>query len=201
MPTATVRALAAAAALLFVVSTYAQQPSRIRGQIEKADGAMLSLKTREGGMVNVKVADDARMAWLVKASLADVKNDMYVGIAGVPQPDGSVEAFSIHVLLPAARGNGEGERPWDARPNSTMTNAYVESVVDAKDGQTLMVKSKDGAKKVTVTPSTVIATLTPANKGDLKAGEQIIIMASEKQPDGSVLAKAMYIGRDIVPAM
>lgn len=201
MPTATVRALAAAAALLFVVSASAQQPSRIRGQIEKADGAMLSLKTREGGMVNVKVADDARMAWLVKASLADVKNDMYVGIAGVPQPDGSVEAFSIHVLLPAARGNGEGERPWDARPNSTMTNAYVESVVDAKDGQTLMVKSKDGAKKVTVTPSTVIATLTPANKGDLKAGEQIIIMASEKQPDGSVLAKAMYIGRDVAPAM
>ena len=97
-------------------SALAQQPGRIRGQIEKADGAMLSLKTRDGAHVNVKLADDARVSALVKASLADIKNDTFIGIAGMPQPDGSIEAFSIHIFLPAQRGVvPDRHGPWDAQ--------------------------------------------------------------------------------------
>ena len=189
--------------LVFAAGTpLAQQPGRIRGQIEKADGAMLALKTRDGAMLNVKVADEARVAALVKASLADIKNDSFIGIAGVPQPDGSIKAFSVHIFLPAQRGVvPDRHGPWDARPGSTMTNAYVENMVHGKDGETLMVKYKDGEKKIAVTPETVIAAVAPGNKDELKAGTQIIILASEKQPDGSVLAKVMYVGRNVAPAM
>jgi hypothetical protein len=199
----TARAFAAAAIALIVTSAaLAQQPSRIRGQIEKADGAILALKTRDGVMMNVTVADDARVAALVKASLADVKPDSFIGIAGMPQPDGSVQAFSIHILLPAQRGVvPDRQGPWDAPAGSTMTNAYVESVVAAKDGETLTVKYKDGEKKITVTPQTAIAAVAPGNKSELKAGTQIIVMASEKQADGSALAKVIYLGRDMTPAM
>jgi hypothetical protein len=199
----TARAFAAAAIALIVTSAaLAQQPSRIRGQIEKADGAILALKTRDGVMMNVTVADDARVAALVKASLADVKPDSFIGIAGMPQPDGSVQAFSIHILLPAQRGVvPDRQGPWDAPVGSTMTNAYVESVVAAKDGETLTVKYKDGEKKITVTPQTAIAAVAPGNKSELKAGTQIIVMASEKQADGSALAKVIYLGRDMTPAM
>jgi hypothetical protein len=197
------RALAAAAIALVVASTaaVAQQPSRIRGQIEKVDGAMLSIKMRDGTMMNVKLADDARVSALVKATAADIKADTYVGIAGVPQADGSIEAFSIHIPPPAARGSGEGERPWDAKPGSTMTNAYAQSLVVAGDAQTLLVKSKDGEKKVVITPATAIAAAAPGNKNELVSGAQIIIMGSEKQPDGTVLAKSMYVGRGLTPAM
>jgi hypothetical protein len=198
------RALAAAAIAVVCAATTAaaQQPGRIRGQIEKADGAMLSLKTRDGTMLNVKLADDARVAALVKASLADIKNDSFIGVAGMPQPDGSIQAFSIHIFLPAQRGVVPARHgPWDARPGSTMTNAYVESMVAAKDGETFMVKYKDGEKKVVVTPATVIAAVAPGNKSELKAGTPIIIMASQKQPDGVVLAKVVYVGRNVTPAM
>jgi len=197
------RALGAAAvALVFATAAFAQQQGRIRGQIEKADGSTLSLKTRDGTMLNVKVADDARVSALVKASLADIKNDSFIGIAGMPQPDGSIEAFSVHIFLPAQRGVvPDRHGPWDAKPGSTMTNAYVESSVAEKNGQALMVKYKDGEKKIFVTPATVIAAVAPASKDELKAGAQIIIFASEKQADGSVLAKTMYIGREVTPAM
>lgn len=198
------RALGAAAMILSLAATaaLAQQPGRIRGQIETADGAMLSLKTRDGSMLNVKVADDARVAALVKASLADIKADSFIGIAGLPQPDGSIQAFSIHIFLPAQRGAvPDRHGPWDARPNSTMTNGYVENIVTAKDGETLMVKYKDGEKKVVVTPDTVIAAVAPGNKNELKAGTPIIIMAADKQADGSVLAKVLYVGRNVTPAM
>lgn len=197
------RALAAAALAVVIAATaaVAQQPGRIRGQIEKADGAMLTIKSRDGSMMNVKVADDARVAALVKATAADIKPDTYIGIAGVPQPDGSIQAFSVHIPPAAARGNGEGERPWDAKPGSTMTNAYAQTLVVAGDAQTLTVKSKDGEKKVVFTPTTVIAAAAPGDKSELVPGAQIIIMGSEKQPDGTVLVKSMYVGRGLTPAM
>jgi len=190
--------------LLATSAAWAQgaPPGRIRGQIEKADGAMLSLKLRNGDMLNVKVADDARVSALVKASLADIKTDSYIGIAGMPQPDGSIQAFSIHIFLPAQRGVvPDRHGPWDARPNSTMTNAYVTNIAAAKDGETLTVKYKDGEKKVVVTPQTVIAAAAPGSKDELKAGAQIIIFGWDKQADGLVLAKSLYVGRGITPAM
>jgi hypothetical protein len=197
------RALGAAAiALFFATTAVAQQPTRIRGQIEKADGGMFALKTRDGAMVDVKVADDARVAALVKASLADIKADSFIGVAGMPQADGSIEAFSVHIFLPAQRGVvPDRHGPWDAKPGSTMTNAVVESSVTEKSGQVLMVKYKDGEKKIVVTPTTIITAVAPGNKDELKPGAQIIIMASDKQPDGSVLAKTLYVGRSLTPAM
>jgi hypothetical protein len=198
------RALAAMTiGIAFVAgAALAQQPSRIRAEIVKADGAMLSIKTRDGAMMKVKVDEKARVAALVKATLADIKTDSFIGIAGMPQPDGSIKAFSVHIFLPAQRGVvPDRHGPWDAKPGSTMTNAYVESMVAAKDGEMVTVKYKDGEKKIVVTPETVIAAVAPGDKSELKAGAHIVIFASEKQPDGSLLAKVMYVGRNVVPAM
>lgn len=192
-----------AAALLFAsAAALAQQPGRIRGEIEKADGSMLSVKTREGTMLKVKVADDARISALVKASLADIKDDAFIGVAGMPQADGSIRAFSVHIFLPAQRGVvPDRHGPWDGKPGSTMTNAYVESKVAAKDGETLTVKYKGGEKKIVVTPDTVIAAVAKGDKSDLQAGKGIIIFASQSEADGLLLAKTMYVGRDVAPAM
>jgi hypothetical protein len=195
---AVVFALAAASAS----TAWAQQPGRIRGEIEKVDGANLTVKTRDGATVDVKVADDARVAGLVKATLADLKDDTFVGIAGMPQADGTIKAFSIHIFLPAQRGVvPDRHGPWDAQPGSTMTNAYVGAKVTGNDGETLTVKYKEGEKKVIVGPDTAITAVAPGNKDELKTGAQIIIMQSDKQADGSVVAKNMYVGRGLKPAM
>ncbi len=198
---ARVAVIAAGLGLIAASISWAQQPGRIRGQIETADGPMLTLKTRDGGSLSVKVADDARVGALVKASLADIKQDTFIGIAGMPEPDGTIKAFSVHIFLPAQRGVvPERHGPWDAKPGSTMTNAVVGNMVTAKDGETLTVKYKDGEKKVIVGPDTAIAAVAPGNKDELKAGAQSIIMASDKQVDGSVVAKTVYVGRGLTPA-
>jgi len=205
MNTITRRTLAAGALSLFLAASAAwaqSPPSRIRAQIEKVDGAMLLVKLRDGGMLKVKVADDARVGALEKASLADIKKDSFIGVAGMPQADGSVKAFSVHIFLPAQRGRvPDRHGPWDARAGSTMTNAYVQSMVAAKDGDTLAVKYKGGEKKIVVTKDTAIAAVAKGDRKEIKAGAQIIIMASAKQPDGSLLAKVLYVGRGITPAM
>jgi len=123
----------------------APAPMRVRGQIEKVDGNTLTVKARDGATMAVNVPDNVRVTGLVKASLADIKPNSYIGVTAMPQPDGSQKAIAIHIFTEAQRGTGEGHRPWDLRPGSTMTNAAVETTA-ASDGQVLTVKYKSADK-------------------------------------------------------
>ena len=182
-----------------------QPPMRIRGQIEKIDGNTLTVKARDGATLTVNVPDNVRVMNFVKASLADIKPNSYIGVTAMPQPDGSQKAIAIHIFLEAQRGTGEGHRPWDLRPGSTMTNAAVETTAGSVDGQVLTVKYKQGdkvdEKKVIVPPDAAIVTYAPADKSELKAGAQIIIFGAQKQADGTLQAQAVNVGKGITPPM
>jgi uncharacterized protein Veg len=192
------------AASLFVSTASAQQPQpvRIRGAIEAVDGAVLTIKTRDGDERKVKLADNVTITGLVKAALSDIKQGDYIGVTGMPQADGSQKAIAIHIFPEAMRGTGEGFRPWDLKPNSSMTNATVDQKVQSTDGQTITVKYKDGEKKVTVTPDTPIVTFVPGNKAELKPGAKIIIMGANKKEDGTYETARVNVGLDgITPPM
>ena len=165
------RALAAVTIALSLAATaaFAQQPGRIRGQIEKVDGPMLSLKTRDGTMtVTLKLAQHAagRGAWSEAVARRHQGPAAFIGVAGDAAAGRQHRRPTrIHIFLPAQRGVvPDRHGPWDARPGSTMTNAYVESMVAAKDGETLMVKFKDG-EKIVVTPQTAITAVAPGRDG------------------------------------
>ena len=201
------RIVLGAAALGIVVATFpsnAQQPQtvRIRGQVEKVDGDVVDIKSRGGEAVKVKLVEPRRVMALVKASLADIKPNSYIGVTAMPQADGSQKAIAIHIFPEAMRGTGEGHRPWDLRPGSTMTNAAVETSVVGVDGQNLTVKYKDGEKKVIVPADTAIVAYMPGNKDELKPGAPIIIFGATRQADGSLTTPAINVGRDgVVPPM
>ena len=125
-------------------SAWAQQPVRVAGTVESFDGHVLAVKSETLGEVKVALADNAAVFGVSKATIADVKPGAFIGVGAMPQPDGSQRAIQVTVFAEVQRGLGEGHRPWDARPNSTMTNGYVENMVTSKDGETLMVKYKDG---------------------------------------------------------
>jgi len=203
MQTMTRRALglAGAALLLTASAGFAQQaggppPLRIRGTIEKVDGNTLTVKSRQGETLTVKLADNVRVAAMTKATLADITAGKFIGVTAMPQPDGSQKAIGIHIFMEAQRGVVQARHsPWDREPGSTMTNANVESTVTATDGQTLMVKYPEGEKKVVVPANTPIVAMAAGSKDDLKPGAQFIIMAGQKQPDGSIAAPAINVGR------
>ena len=102
-----------------------EPPRRVRGTIEAVDGGRLTIKTREGAELTVQLKENAPVIAVVPASLADIKPGLYVGITGRPQPDGSQRALEVHIFAEAMRGLGEGHRPWDLEPGSTMTNGAV----------------------------------------------------------------------------
>jgi ribosome maturation factor RimP len=201
-----IRLAAAVAGLTIAVAsvTWAQQPQtvRVRGTIEKIDGDALTVRSRDGSTVAVKLAADARVTATVKAQISDVKQGSFIGVTAMPQADGSQKAIGVHIFMDSQRGVvPDRHTPWDREPGSTMTNANVDSTVASVDGQTIMVKYKDGEKKVVVPPSTPIVSFTPGSKADLKAGAQIFIVAGQKQADGSIAAPAITVGRDAAPPM
>src|SRR3984885_1802705 len=185
-------------------ATWAQQPPtvRIRGTIESVDGPTLMIKSREGADMKVRVTDNVVVVGIAKSALSEIKPGSYVGVSAMPEPDGTQKALAVHIFPEAQRGAAEGFRPWDLRPNSTMTNATVAETVAGTDGQNIMVKYKDGEKKVVVPPATPIVAFVTADKSELKPGAKIIIFGATKKDDGSLEAGRVGVGLDgITPPM
>ena len=181
---------------------FAQDTVRVRGTITGMDGALYVVKTRDGETLKVAVTDKPLFVAMVKASMADIKPGMFVGSTAMPGPDGSLSAVEVHIFPEAMRGTGEGHRPWDLKPQATMTNANVEAAVAGVNSQTLTMKYKDGEKKLVITPETVVVTYAPGDKAEVKAGTGIFISAAEKKPDGTLLTPRITYGKDgLVPPM
>jgi len=175
--------------------TQAAPPTvRVRGTITAIDGGVLTVRARDGAEMKLKLADNAPVNEIVKASLADVKTGAYVAVTGLPQPDGSQKALAVFIFPEAQRGLAEGYRPWDFAANSTMTNATVDNQVKGVDGQTLTVKYKDGEQKVLVTPTTEITEAARKSAADLKPGQKVTVFAAKKQPDGTLEAPNLSFG-------
>jgi hypothetical protein len=194
-----VAALAATSAL---TSAWAQQPQtvRLRGTIEKVDGSTLAVKGRDGAQVTLTLTGNALIVSVVKATLADIKEGSFIGSGAMPQADGSQKALEVHIFAESQRGTGEGHRPWDGAPNSTMTNGTAGSAVTGVDGPTITVKYKDGEKKIVVGPDVPIVRYEIGTASELKPGAAITVTAATKKPDGTFEAGRINVGRDgVVP--
>src|SRR5579862_6785046 len=192
------RSLAALALIAVALPAIAQQPptpSRVRGTIEGVDRDVLSVKSRSGEDVKLHMTGDMRVVGIIKIALAEIKVGSFVGATTVPGADGSQNAVEVHLFPENMRGTGEGSRPHDLRPNSTMTNATVAESVAGNDGHTLLIKYKDGEKKVVVSRDTPVVTYVPADRSDLKAGAGVIA-SMKKLPDGSFETNRVNVGRD-----
>ena len=201
-PRVLVAALTIISALASVAWAQQPPPVRIRGTIESVDGATLMIKSREGTDMKVRMTDNVAVFGVVKTSLAEIKPGSYIGVSAMPEPDGTQKALAVHIFPEAQRGAAEGFRPWDLRPNSTMTNATVAETVAGTAGQNILVKYKDGEKKVVVPPDTPIVTFVAGDKSELKAGAKIIIFGAVKKDDGTLEANRVNVGRDgITPPM
>ena len=176
---------------------------RIRGTVERIEGPVYIVKTRDGSEVKlVTVEDKPLFVAIVPATMKDIKQGMYVGSAGMMQEDGMQTAIEVHIFPESMRGTGEGHYDWDLKPQTKMTNANVEQTVAGVDGPILSVKYKDGEKKLLVTPETAVVTYVAGNKDDLKPGTRIFVAAAKKQPDGTVQTPRITYGKDgLVPPM
>ena len=202
MRTAAIRVAIAVVAALAATAALAQAPQtvRLRGVIEKVDGNKVTAKSDKGDALTLNLADKMLVVAVVKASLADIKDGDFIGSGAMPQPDGSQKAIEVHIFAESMRGTGEGFRPWDGAPDSTMTNGTVGATVTGVDAPVITVKYKDGEKKIIVTPDVPIVRYEIADMSAVKPGVAFTIVAAVKKPDGSFNINRINVGRDgVVP--
>ena len=176
-------------------------PPRVRGTLDQVNGSTLTIKTRNGTPVNVQLKDGAHVIAVTKGAMSDIQTNSFVGIASMPQPDGTLKAVEVSVFAEPLRGTAEGHRPWDLMPGSSMTNATVTKQVTKQEGNTLTLKHKDGEQTIVVPADVVVVNLIPGENADLKPGAKIFVPASKKA-DGTWEAAVALVGRDgITPPM
>lgn len=180
------------------------KPVTIRGKISAVDNQSLKVTTSAGDVL-VKLPENVRIGGVEAAKLSDISAGMFVGTTAVKQSDGTLKALEVHIFPESARGTGEGHRPWDLQPGSTMTNANVEKVesvsVENVKGQLLTLKYKDGEQKVVVPPGTPIVKNVSGDRSLLKPGTGVYIPAVRGE-DGTLTATRVTAGvGGIMPPM
>jgi hypothetical protein len=202
----------------------AQQPEQhVRGVVASVSGDTVEVKSPDGrSKATLKLAEKTRVSRATRSDLNAIQPNSYVGVTAVDAGGGKLQALEVHVFPESARGAGEGHRPWDLKPGSSMTNAMVSGVQSAagqgsagssmtnatvsgvsgeKGGKTLELSYKDGKKTVVVPPRTPVVALEPADRSAIQAGDRVFA-AGARQGDGSVTVDRMVIGKNgVVPPM
>jgi hypothetical protein len=178
-----------------LATAMAQERVNVRATIDKVDGQLLTVTSREGTALTIKLADNAAIRGVVRVPLSEVKVGSYLGVSAMPQADGTQRAIAI-TLFPAGFRPSEGFRPHDLQPGSTMTNAAVETTVAGVEGQILTLKYKDGEQKIVVPGDLSPVTYVAADKTELKPGARIVIFNAVRQQDGTLQAGTINVARE-----
>jgi hypothetical protein len=181
--------------------TPAAKPSRIRGDVVSLDGDVLKVHRRSGDTVSIELKPTVTVSAVKAMQLSDIKPGSFVGTAATTGTDGKLTATEVVVYPESARGSGEGHYAWDLGPNSTMTNANVDTVVQGTSGRNLKLSYKGGNNEVTVPPNVPIVTFTPAARTDLTAGKKVFVVATAAS-QGAFVAQRVVVEKDgVAPPM
>src|SRR5215813_10370845 len=190
-------AIAVAIISLFVVPALAQTPPapapvRVRGTVEKLDGQSLA----------IALAPNIIVSYLTKKSAGDIKTGDFVASTGAKGTDGKLHAIEVRIFPENLRGVGEGQYPWDLKPDSIMTNATVGTITKSPQGNVLKVSYKGAESEFTIDPDTpVYGTATDGDTSLLKPGVAVFVIA-QKQDDGKMTSSRLYTEKDgIKPSM
>jgi len=194
---------------LFALPVFGQgQQARILGTIDSFNGQILVVKSQDGQVTSITVPPDLRVMANAKAGLVDIKPGDFVGSAADKGPDGKLHAEEVHIFPESMRGTGEGHRPMGPDPNRTMTNGTVSmsgpedrtmtngtvSGVSGGSSRTIVIKYKDGEQTIEVAPDTPIVTRVVGDRGLLKQGATVLVVAAQK--DGGLVATGVTAEKD-----
>ena len=201
--------LAALAVVCLAGQAIAQdKPIRVRGDVIAIDGPMMTVKSRDGKEMKIKLADKCGLSVFLLPHIVPIsrsRTSNRIPISAFPRYAAARRQPARHACSTSSRkplrGVAEGFGPWDVQPGSTMTNATVVETVAGVDGQTIMVKYKDGEKKIIVPKDAVLVTYVPGDKAELVAGAKIFVIAAVPQPDGSFTSARVNVGRGVAPPM
>ena len=172
----------------------AASAARVRGTIQAVAPGALTVKDRSGEVLELVLPPKVTVSEVYPMALADIQPGSFIGTAAMPQADGTERAIAVTVFPESARGAGEGHRPFDMLPQSTMTNATVADVVASPKGRTLQLKYKDGERAIVVPLDAPVVSFKPGDASLLVVGASVSLTA--QLVDGKPTITRINAGRN-----
>src|SRR5215510_1624559 len=91
-------ALPALALVLLSATAAAQPPPRVRGVIQSVEGQTLIVTTQNEGTVRLQLTDMTGINGLERRTMADIKDNTFVGATAVKDRKGRWQATEIHIF-------------------------------------------------------------------------------------------------------
>jgi len=167
---------------------------RLRATIEKIEASSMTVRERSGEVFTLALASNLVVTEVLAIDISEIKPGSFIGSAAMPRADGMLDALEVLVFPEAMRGTGEGHRPFDLQPQSTMTNATVDAMTTSTVGRTLKLKYKDGEKTLNVPLNIPVVTFKPGDASLLVTGAKVIVTADLR--DGKPTALRVVAGRN-----
>ncbi len=167
---------------------------RLRGTIERLSPERLVLRERSGERIEFVLPGNLVMTEVFPVSISDIRDGSFIGVGAMPQADGTQRAIAVTLFPEAQRGTGEGHRPFNFLPQSTMTNATVAGIASAPDGRRLKVTYKDGEKTIVVPPDAPVVSMRPGSRDLLVVGAGVTLSA--QTIDGKPTATRISAGQN-----
>ena len=198
-------------AFAFVASfAIAQSTHALHGDIVAVERSQLRIRSDERRDVPLALPDNVRIS--VRAPLAAdaIRPGDFIGTTAVPQADGTLRASEVRVFPESMRGTGEGHRPMTSAPGSTMTNATVSGVSQARRtmtnatvakrdehaGEVTLKLAYEGGEQTVVVPRGVpVMTFENGDRASLVPGAHVVVYASPGD-DGGLVATRISVGKD-----
>ena len=92
--------LPSAAALLVACATIGftaqAETTRVRGTLAEIGQNKITIDKRDGGVEPIGISKDTKFMQVTPIGIEEIRPGSYIGVAGVPQPDGKIEALGRH---------------------------------------------------------------------------------------------------------
>lgn len=167
---------------------------RIRGTIKTTAVDALTIETSGGAVLDVTLGPGTAVHAITLGTVDEIQPGRYIGTTAVPQGDGTLKALEVHVFPPEMAGTGDGHRPWDLAPDSSMTNGLVGKLVTS-NGRMITVEYKGGEQKVVIPDGMPVVNIEPGDRSLLTPGTQVMVFA-QKSADGVLTARSISAGKD-----
>lgn len=189
------RVILAALLASLPISGWAQTASRLRGTVASLIGNDLVIRPEGSEGVKLSLGPDPKITLCAPSTLAAIKPGSFIGTAAKTQGDGTLVAVEVHIFPETMRGLGEGHRPFDLGPTSTMTNGTVGEEVVGTAGRTLVVHYKGGEKSIVVPPDAPVVAFEPTDRSALSVGAHVIAFTHDAS-GGGLATDRIIVGKD-----
>lgn len=166
--------------------------TRLRGRIARLTGEVLTVTTREGADIPVRLPEGAAISALRRVTVAELVPGTQLGVVAEPAEDG-LRAVAVTVLPPTATRQFQSD--WDLSPGSSMNNGPVAAVVQRADGHELTLTINGRAVPVRLDARTALVRPIRAMREDLRPGAAVFVNAT-RDAAGTLLATRIVVEKD-----